>query len=114
MTDGALKTKDIKIQNKIAEISNLGKKTDLITKAAELENKVRDINNLGTMPILDTKATMIENKIPNVTNSVKKVALNTKTTEIKKSQCYSRFYYQIWRLKLIRNRSPLKRLRRLI
>lgn len=47
------------------------------------------------MPTLDTKATMIENKIPDVPNSVKKVALNTKTTEIKKSQCYGRFYCQI-------------------
>ena len=59
---------DTEFENKIADTSNLVKKTDYNTKVTEIENKIPDVSSLAT----NTVVTTVENKIPSVSNLVKK------------------------------------------
>ena len=56
------------LENKIADTSDLVKKTDYITKITEIENKIPDVSSLAT----NTAVTTVENKTPSVSNLVKK------------------------------------------
>ena len=77
-SDFVLKTKyqtdKTKLEHKIADVSNLVKKT----KLTGLENKIPDISNLATKTALTT----LENKMPDVSSVVKEADYNTKITDI--------------------------------
>ena len=76
-SDFVLKTKyqtdKTELENKIADVINLVKKT----KLTELEKKIPNISNLATKTALTT----VENKVPDVSSLVKKTYYNTKNTD---------------------------------
>ena len=82
-----------KIEKKIADVSNLVKKTDFNTKITEVEGKIPNITGLATSSALTavenkipdisglatiSTLTTVENKIPDVTNLVTKTDFDTK------------------------------------
>ena len=70
-------TYKVKLEKKVADVTNLVKKT----KITELENKIPDVSSLATK----TALTAIEKKISSVSSLVKKQSMTQKLLKLERS-----------------------------